>query len=77
MDPLPKPVLVPVDGVPSSSCVSYTTQVGVVSQLAEGALNPTMTLTKMLKNSSPKKVPWGTLLVPGHHLDIEPLSTTT
>ena len=36
-----------------------------------------MTLTKMLKNSSPKKVPWRTLLVPGHHLDIEPLSTTT
>ncbi|KAK4808149.1 hypothetical protein QYF61_000129 [Mycteria americana] len=40
-----KPVKVPLDGIPSLQCVDCTTQLGVVSKLAEGALNPTAPVT--------------------------------
>lgn len=38
-----KPVLVPLDGIPSLRCADHTSQLGVVGKLAEGALNPTGT----------------------------------
>ncbi|GAB0178969.1 cAMP-dependent protein kinase inhibitor alpha [Grus japonensis] len=37
-----QPVKVPLDGIPSLQCVDRTTQLGVVSKLAEGALDPTV-----------------------------------
>jgi len=37
-----KPVKVLLDGIPSLQCVDCTTQLGVVSKVAEGALNPTV-----------------------------------
>ncbi|KAK4827202.1 hypothetical protein QYF61_015230 [Mycteria americana] len=39
--PTLKPVKIPLDGIPSLQHVDCTTQLGVVSKLAEGALNPT------------------------------------
>ncbi|KAK4819077.1 hypothetical protein QYF61_025310 [Mycteria americana] len=40
-----KSVKVPPDGIPSLQCVDCTTQLGVISKLAEGALNPTVHVT--------------------------------
>ena len=40
-----KPVQVPLDGSPSFHCVDHTTQLGVISRLAEGALNSTVHVT--------------------------------
>ncbi|PKU46206.1 hypothetical protein llap_3480 [Limosa lapponica baueri] len=37
-----KPVQVPLDGLPSFQCINSTTQLGVTSNLAKGALNPTI-----------------------------------
>ncbi|GAB0183112.1 cAMP-dependent protein kinase inhibitor alpha [Grus japonensis] len=37
-----QPVKVPLDGIPSLQRVNHTTQLGVVSNLAEGALDPTV-----------------------------------
>ncbi|GAB0208383.1 cAMP-dependent protein kinase inhibitor alpha [Grus japonensis] len=37
-----QPVKVPLDGIPSLQHVDHTTQLGVVSKLAEGALDPTV-----------------------------------
>jgi len=37
-----QPVKVPLDAILSLHCVDSTTQIGVVSKLAEGALNPTV-----------------------------------
>jgi len=37
-----KPVQVTLDAIPSLQSVDRTTQVGVISKLAEGALNPTV-----------------------------------
>ncbi|KAK4827673.1 hypothetical protein QYF61_020484 [Mycteria americana] len=42
MGPPLKPVKVPLDGIPSLQCVDHTTQLGVVSKVAEGALDPTV-----------------------------------
>ena len=41
-------VQVPPDSIPSFCCVNCTTQLGVTSKPAEGALSPTMTLIKTL-----------------------------
>ena len=49
--PLLELVQVPLDGIPSLKCVNCTTQLGVVDKLAEGALNPTMSLMKILKST--------------------------
>ncbi|KAK4811117.1 hypothetical protein QYF61_019748 [Mycteria americana] len=42
MGPPPKPVKVPLDGIPSLRHVNHTTQLGVIHKLAEGAFNPTV-----------------------------------
>lgn len=55
----------------SSCCVNYTDQLGITHKLAEGALDPTMSLTKMLKGTCPRMVLWGALLTMALHLDIE------
>ena len=39
MDPLFKPVQVPLDGFPSLQCIDCTAQLGVICKLAEGALD--------------------------------------
>jgi len=69
-------VHIPVDGIPSFYCVNYTAHLGVISKLAEDAHNPTMSLIKTLKNTSPKSDPCGTPLITSLHLDTEPLTTT-
>jgi len=68
-------VQVPLDGIPSFWCVSCTTQLGVVCKLAEGALDLTKSLMKMLNSTGPRTDPGGTLLVTSVHLDIELLTT--
>jgi len=42
MGPILKPVGVPVDGILSIWCVDRIPQLGVISKLAEGALDPTV-----------------------------------
>jgi len=50
-------VQVPLDAIPSFSCVSCTTQLGVVCKVAEGALNLTKSLVKMLNSTGPSTDP--------------------
>ena len=57
MDSLLELVHVPLDGMPSLRHVNHTTQLGVVCKLAEGALNPTMSLMKILNSTCPKDGP--------------------
>ena len=61
---------IPLDS-PFLCCISHATQLGVISKLAEGALNPTplsVSLIQMLKSTGPKR---GTLHVTGLHLGTE------
>jgi len=44
-------VQVPLDGIPFSWHVSCTTQIGVICKLAEGALDVTKSLIKMLNTN--------------------------
>lgn len=70
--PLPKPVKVPLDGILSFQHTEHTTELGIVSKLAESALSPTVRiadksvercwlLSQPLRNAT-------------CHLDIEPLT---
>ncbi|KAK4808270.1 hypothetical protein QYF61_020751 [Mycteria americana] len=72
MGPLLQLAQVPLDGIPSLRYVNRTTQLGVVSKLAEGALDPTVHVvdedTKQYWSQTP--------LIPDLHPDIEPLTTT-
>ena len=45
LSPLLKPFQVPLDGIPSLWCVNCTPQLGVISKLTEGALDPTVSVT--------------------------------
>jgi len=74
LGPLFKPVQIPLDGILSFYCVNHTTQLGVISKLAE--VPSSMSLIKMLESTGSKTDPWGTPLVSDLHLDIEPLTTT-
>ena len=57
--------------------VNHTTQFGVISKFAEGALNSIVdVIDKDVKEPSLKTDPWGMPLITGLHLDIEPLMTT-
>ena len=76
MGPLLKLVQVHLDGILSFRCVNCTTQLGVICKLAEGALNTTMSLMKILNSTGPNTDLWGTPLVTDLHLDIELLTTT-
>jgi len=40
-----KPIKVPLNGIPSIQRADHATQLGLVSKLAEGALNPTVNVT--------------------------------
>jgi len=52
MGPFLKLVQVPLDGIPPLRCVDRTTQLGVISKLAEGALDPlSVSLMKMLNSA--------------------------
>lgn len=66
-----KPVHVPLDAIPSVLHVDCTTQLGVVSKIAEGALNPTVDVTK-----KDVKLCQCTTHVTAFHLETEPLTTT-
>lgn len=57
-----KPVKVPRDGIPSTKCISCTTEPGVPCQLAKGVLNSAVSLIKTLNRISPNKFPQETLL---------------
>jgi len=57
MGPLLKLVQVPLDGTLSLQRVGGTTQLGVICQLAEGALDPAMSLMKMLNSTGPSMDP--------------------
>ena len=57
MGPLLKLVQVPLDGIPSLRCVNHTTQLGVICKFAEGALDPTASLTKTLTSTGPSTDP--------------------
>ena len=76
MCPLSEPVQVPLHGVPSFCCVHCTTQLGVISKLLRvHSIPPSVSLIEMLKSSGPRMDPWGTPLITGLHLDMEPLTT--
>ena len=45
LDPLLKPVYVPLDGIPSFRCVDCTPPLGVICKLAEGTLDSTVSVT--------------------------------
>jgi len=47
----------PLDGNPSFWFISCTTQLGVICRLAEGALNPSMSLMKILNSTGPNMDP--------------------
>ena len=51
MGPPIKPVKVPLDGMPSLKRVNCTTELGVICKLAEGALNPSLSLMKILNST--------------------------
>jgi len=48
MGPLLKVVQVSLDDIPSFWCVNSATQLGVICTFAEGALDPTVSLIKIL-----------------------------
>ena len=45
-----KPVKVPMDSIPSFQHVNHTTELGVISKLAEDALNPTVHIGDKMLN---------------------------
>jgi len=55
--PLLKLVQVSLAGIPSFWCVNCTTQLGVICKLAEGALDLTKSLMKMLNSTGPSTEP--------------------
>ncbi|GAB0179940.1 hypothetical protein GRJ2_000459300 [Grus japonensis] len=55
--PLLKLVLALLDGILSLWCVDSTTQLGVVCKLAEGALDPMMSLMMILNSTGPDMEP--------------------
>ncbi|KAK4806146.1 hypothetical protein QYF61_001069 [Mycteria americana] len=66
-----QPVKVPLDGIPSLRHVNCTTQLGVIRNLAEGALNPTMSLMKILNSIGPTIQP---IPYPSNSPSIKPIS---
>ncbi|RMC13721.1 hypothetical protein DUI87_08801 [Hirundo rustica rustica] len=50
-------IQVPMDGIPSSICVSCTTELNVVCQLGEGALNLAVSWMEILNSASPNTDP--------------------
>jgi len=56
-DPLLKLVQVPLDGISSLRCVNWTTQLGVICKLTEGALDPAMSFMKILNSTGPNTHP--------------------
>jgi len=74
--PLLQLVQVPPNGILFLRCVDHTPHLGVICKLAEGALDTTMSLTKILHSTGPNIDPWGIPLVTDLHLGIEPLTTT-
>jgi len=63
--PLLQLVQVPLDGILSFWCVIYTTQLGVICKLAEGALYLAKSRMKMLNSTSPSMDPSRTPLATG------------
>ncbi|KAK4818642.1 hypothetical protein QYF61_016613 [Mycteria americana] len=57
MSPLLELVQVPLDGILSLRRVNGTTQLGVICKLAEGALDSTMSLMKILNSTGPNTDP--------------------
>jgi len=57
-------VHVPLDGIPSFCHISCTTQLGVISRLAEGALDPTVHVTDKTAEEGPSTDPGGHYLSP-------------
>ena len=57
MGPFLDLVQVPLNGIPSLRCVNRTTQLGVICKFAEGALDPTMSLMKILNSTGPNTDP--------------------
>ena len=71
-----KPVKVLLDGNPCLQCwVNHTTQLSIICKLAEGALNPTVHVTKDVKWYQSQLKLWRTPVITGHHLGREPLAT--
>jgi len=44
---------VPLDGIPSLRHIDLTTQLGIICRLAEGALNPSISLLKISNSTGP------------------------
>jgi len=67
-----------LDGILCLWCVDCSPQLGVISKLAEGALDPTADVTDedILKSINPSRDPRGTPLVTDLHPNTESLTTT-
>ena len=50
-------IQVPLDAIPSLRRVDCSTQLGVTGKLAEGALDPAVSLMKMLNSTGPSTDP--------------------
>lgn len=57
MGPLLELVQVSLDAIPSFRWDNHTTQFGVILKFAEGALDPFVSLMKLLNNTGPSTVP--------------------
>ncbi len=66
----------PLNGIPSSVSTAPLSLVSSANLLRVYSIPSSMSLIKMLKSTSPKTDPWGTPLVTGLHLDIEPFRGT-
>lgn len=57
MGPLLELVQVSLDAIPSFRWDNHTTQFGAILKFAEGALDPFVSLMKLLNNTGPSTVP--------------------
>lgn len=71
VSPLLKLVQVSLDDIPFVCCINCTTQIGVISKLAECALNFTIQFMMKMLKSTQSQDPWMSPVVICLHLDTE------
>ncbi|KAK4832409.1 hypothetical protein QYF61_022544, partial [Mycteria americana] len=71
LGPWIQPVQVPLQSLPTLKQINAPAQFGVVCKFTEGALNPLL-----LNRTGPNTEPWGTPIVTGRQLDLNPFTIT-
>lgn len=72
MGPVAEFVQIPLDGIPFLNSI---TQLSVIFNLAEGALDPFVLLMKIFNNTGPSMDPWGTPLITDVHQGSKPFTS--